>query len=140
VKNKPRYTLGKAERLKSRKAIEDLFSSGESFSLHPFRVYFLKRNFEHCTEKNEKHPHALQFGVGVSKKNFKKAVDRNRLKRLTREAYRLQKNILVDDLDSKKEWCLKLFLVYTSREMMDYKEIKEKVEKALVRLQSKIKE
>ena len=77
------FTLGKGERLKSRKAIDELFKNGKRFTVSPFRVFY-------CITKEG----GLQFGAGVSTKNFKKAVDRNRIKRLIREAYRVQKNSL----------------------------------------------
>ena len=137
-----RYTLGKNERVKRRKFIEELFNAGESFSVHPFRVYFLKQKFVDCITKNGKssqHESILQVGVGVSKKNFKKAVDRNRIKRVTREAYRLQRNELEALLISKKEWCLKLFFIYNGKEKPDYRFVREKVGSALMRLHDKFK-
>ena len=82
------FTLGKNERLKSRKLIEQLFSKGQRMALFPYRVFYLFEKNETQDTKNK-----LQCGVGVSK-NFKKAVDRNRIKRVTREAYRLQKKEL----------------------------------------------
>src|ERR1043166_5363776 len=82
------FTLGKSERLKSRKQIEQLFAEGKNFPMSPFRVYYRTSPFVSGSASN------LQFGAAVSAKNFKRAVDRNRIKRLTREAYRLQKNQL----------------------------------------------
>lgn len=73
---------------------------------------------------------ALQFGVGVSTRNFKKAVDRNRIKRLLREAYRLQKNELKDKVTLKKIQ-LNLFIIYTGRELPAYNLIFDKVTVAL---------
>jgi ribonuclease P protein component len=84
---KKQFTLGKEERLKSRKQIEKLFAEGKSFAVNPFRVYFIVHGPLTID-------HGLLFGVGVSNKNFKHAVERNRIKRLTREAWRLQKNEL----------------------------------------------
>ena len=80
------FTLGKKERLKSRKSIEQLFSEGKKIVVSPYRVLYL-------FTKPEKDP-SLLFAAAVSAKNFKKAVDRNRIKRVTREAYRLQKKNL----------------------------------------------
>jgi len=110
-----KFTLGKEERLKSRKAIDLLFKQGQKFSVSPFRVFFLQ------TENI-----GLQFGTGVSARNFKKAVDRNRIKRLVREAWRLQKNDLQEKLQKKKTG-LHLFLIYTGNEMTDYKLVFGKV-------------
>ncbi|MEI9910088.1 MAG: ribonuclease P protein component [Bacteroidota bacterium] len=88
------FTLGKNERLKSRKSIEQLFSEGKKIVVAPYRVlYILNPSVEKAS---------LLFSVGVSAKNFKKAVDRNRVKRLTREAYRLQKNDLQKKTKAKR--------------------------------------
>lgn len=116
------FTLGKNERLKSRKAIEQLFKEGKSFAISPFRVY------------HSPAPHAVQFGVGVSTRNFKKAVDRNRIKRLMREAYRLQKIGLTEQLKEKQKG-LNIFLIYTGKELPDYKLVSEKVNVILNKLQ-----
>jgi ribonuclease P protein component len=131
VAKKIRYTLGSEERLKKRKQIEELFNSGESFSIFPFRVYYLLRRDPEVKD-------VLQFGAGVSKKNFKRAVDRNRIKRLLRESYRLQKNSLKEAVREREEWCLILFIVYTGKEFPDYSLVKEKVEQALTRVQKKL--
>ena len=139
VERKPRYTLGKDERLKRRKTIEELFNSGEAFSLYPLRVFFIleKQTNGKQAASNSKNS-SLQFGVGVSKKNFKKAVDRNRIKRLIREAYRLQKKTIALALDEKKERCLKLFFVYTGNELPEHTLINQKVGEALDRLKRKL--
>jgi ribonuclease P protein component len=84
------FTLGKEERLKSRKQIEQLFDKGKSFVVSPFRIYFIVNGVPIDVGRSMvRNENCLQFGVGVSNKNFKKAVDRNRVKRLTREAWRL---------------------------------------------------
>lgn len=103
------FTLGKNERLKSRKSIEQLFNDGHRFSHTPFKAFYIQ---------NDKP--GLQFGVGVSSRNFKKAVDRNRVKRLTKEAYRLQKSGLQQQLKEKKTG-LDLFIIYTGKELPEYK-------------------
>jgi len=78
------YTFSKSERLKSKKLIEQLFSERHSVSAHPLRLAFIKTKF---TEDIN-----FKVGVSVSKRNFKKAVDRNRIKRLLREVFRLNKH------------------------------------------------
>jgi ribonuclease P protein component len=115
------FTLGKNERLKSRKAIEQLFKEGKNFAVTPFRIYYSPA------------PFALQFGVGVSTRNFKKAVDRNRIKRLMREAYRLQKSNLQLSLNEKQKG-LNLFFIYTGKELPDYKLVSDKVNIILEKL------
>ena len=126
MEQKQRYTLGKTERLKSRKQIEQLFKEGETFSVSPLRVYY---SFDAELKKNEL-TSLLQFGVGVSTRIFKKAVDRNRIKRLLREGYRLQKNELKEKVMQKKIQ-LNLFIIYTGRELPSYDVIFEKLTVAL---------
>jgi len=126
------FTLGKHERMTGRTAIKKLFSEGESLYIHPFRVYFLATGQPSPAKRQEK-DNNLQFGVAVSARNFKRAVDRNRIKRLTREAYRLQKNELQETLIKSKIW-LNTFFVYTSRDIEDFNVIKLKVAVALKQL------
>lgn len=130
-----KFTLGKEERLKSRKQIENLFDKGKSFVLTPFRVYFIM-NSEMPVQKGES---GLKFGTGVSAKNFKKAVDRNRIKRLTREAWRLQKNE-IREKTSETQKQLNVFFIYTGKELPDFTTVKEKVAIALKKLADKIDE
>jgi ribonuclease P protein component len=77
------FSYNKFEKLKSRKQIELLFAQGKSISSFPVKVFYLP------VEHTPLHP--IQVGVGVSARNFKKAVDRNTIKRRMREAYRLHK-------------------------------------------------
>jgi ribonuclease P protein component len=126
------FTLGKNERLKSRKQIDQLFAEGKSFAVNPFRIYYVID--DKLSKVNE-----LQFGVGAGAKNFKKAVDRNRIKRLTREAWRLQKNELKEKLKSSGKQ-LNVFFIYTGKELPDFKTIKDKVAIALKKLLDKIDE
>jgi ribonuclease P protein component len=129
------FTLGKEERLKSRKQIEQLFDKGKSFVVAPFRIYFIV-NSESPIQKGESR---LKFGTGVSAKNFKKAVDRNRIKRLTREAWRLQKNE-IREKTSETQKQLNVFFIYTGKELPDFTTVKEKVAIALKKLADKIDE
>ncbi|MDE3247073.1 MAG: ribonuclease P protein component [Bacteroidota bacterium] len=105
-----RYTLGKRQKLKSRKQIGELFAKGIAFNQSPYRVLYLL---------SAKHNASLQCGVAVSKRSFKRAVDRNRVKRLTREAWRLQKTSLEKALD-QSGLQLSVFLIYTGRELPAY--------------------
>ena len=130
-----KFTLGKEERLKSRKQIENLFDKGKSFVVAPFRVYFIV-NKELPIQKVES---GLKFGTGVSAKNFKKAVDRNRIKRLTREAWRLQKNE-ISKKTKETQRQLNVFFIYTGKELPDFTTVKEKVAIALKKLADKIDE
>jgi ribonuclease P protein component len=121
------FTLGKNERLKSRKSIEQLFSEGKKIVVIPYRVLYLHT-------PSAENP-SLLFSAGVSAKNFKKAVDRNRIKRLTREAWRLQKKSLQEKLAEKKVQ-LNIFFIYTGKELPDYNEVYKKVGSVLSKLEN----
>ena len=101
-----------------------MFEQGSSFSNFPFRVLYL------LLEKNIA---PLQSGFGVSGKHFKKAVDRNRIKRLMREAYRLQKSMLTENLNKQGKFMV-VFFIYTGNEVPEYKNVEGKVQSALKRL------
>jgi ribonuclease P protein component len=124
------FTFNKQERLKSHKLIEQLFSNGKSFSVFPIKALF------QFTVLNS--DIFLQAGVAVSKKNFKKAVDRNRVKRLLREAYRLQKIELQKQLQIKNKQ-LVIFFIYTGKDMPVMPDIMEKVNTVLEFLENLVK-
>ena len=115
------FTLKKQERLKSRKLIEAIFSNGQRMTIYPYRVFYLFLSNENAIAKNK-----LQCGVGAGTRNFKKAVDRNRIKRLTREAYRLQKNELQQKMNDHTH-SLVLFFIYTGKELPAFTFVKEKL-------------
>jgi len=135
LNQKIRYTLGKEERLKSRKAIESLFKQGKSFSVFPFRVLYMLEQTSIVQDASPgKSGHSkLQAGFTVSSRNFKKAVDRNRVKRLMREAYRLQKNDL-QQLSVLHHYNLALFFIYVGKELPEYKQVVEKIDIVLKRM------
>ena len=112
IENKD-FTYSKAEKLKSRKIIDLLFSEGKSVSKYPLRLVYAPT--EGVNEK-------LLFGVSVSKKYFKNASDRNYLKRVLRECYRLNKHLLHNNLD--KPYAFMFF--YQTKELLTYQEIEEK--------------
>ena len=105
--------FGKTEKLKSRKLVEELFARGKSLHLFPIRISY---KFLPLLD-NEKT--ILQVGVSVSKRNFKKAVDRNRIKRLLREAYRLQKQELIKVLKEQEKKGY-VFFIYTDKQIPPY--------------------
>lgn len=123
--------LGRAERLKSRKLIESLFAVRSSLQVPPLRVKF---RFEGATCEK---PH-LQMGVTVSKSHFKKAVDRNRVKRLVREAWRLQKSALEHQLHTAGRSGF-VFFIYTQRTIVDFDTLFAAMGKCILQLQQKAK-
>lgn len=117
------FSLGKEERLKSRKQIDILFGTGKKITLFPFRILY----------RAEPGKGEIQAGFTVSSKNFPRAVDRNRVKRLCREAYRLKKKELEAAVMENKE-LLHLFFIYTSREILSFKEVSTSLEQVLKKL------
>ena len=117
-----RFTYNKEDKLKSTKVISSIFSTGSSFSSYPFRVFYKEMELPKDVP--------VQIGVSVSKRNFKHAVDRNRIKRLMREAYRLEKYTLLDNLDAK----LAIMIVYTQRKELPFDLIKSKMNSTLLKL------
>jgi ribonuclease P protein component len=131
---KKTFTLSKKERLKSRKLIEQLFREGKSISVFPYRLLYLP-----VAGAGAQLPSSLPAGITVSSKNFKKAVHRNKIKRLTREAYRLQKPALQQKLTETGQQLI-LFLIYTGKEIPDFLLAKEKVQVILDKLIHRIDE
>lgn len=77
--------------------------------------------------------HLLQAAFSVSSRNFKKATDRNRIKRVMRESYRLQKNALSESLAAGQKK-INLFIIYTGRELPEYSMVFEKTGLIIKRL------
>jgi ribonuclease P protein component len=125
----PSYRFIKKEKLKSRKEIDHLFTKGKSFSHFPLRVVWTAA----AADKG------LQVGVTVSTRYFKKAVERNRVKRLLRETIRLQKSELQQQLKEYNKG-LQVFFIYQSNELPHYHELFDKIGKALLRLQKLLHE
>ena len=103
-----KFSYSKEEKLKSRKTIEALFTEGKSVGVFPLRLFYLELS------DVEKVP--FKTAVSVSKKNFKLAVERNQIKRLLRETFRLNKALLLEN--SSKKYAL-LFL-YVGKDKPDF--------------------
>lgn len=112
-------TYSNTEKLKSKKLIEQLFSEGNSVIAYPLRLVYLK-----CETPLEV---PLKTGVSVSKRNFKKAVDRNHIKRLLREAYRLNKLEYINNMTNSYA----LMILYIGKDGIDFETINTKMKKLL---------
>lgn len=116
--------LSKSEILRDKKHIEELFSQGETFNVFPLKVvYLLKPQPEECQNH--------QALIAVSKKNFKKAVHRNKLKRRIREAYRQNKYVLNKSMTG---FYLLIGYIYVGKQIESYQLIAEKLKQSLQRL------
>jgi ribonuclease P protein component len=124
-----KFTLGKKDRLKSRKSIEQLFIEGKKISASPFRVIYMVLEGDGD----------LRFGAAVSARHFKKAKDRNRIKRLTREAWRLQKNPLQEKLKASNAR-INVFFIYIAKDLPSYQDAYSKVGEAINKLVKVVKE
>ncbi|MEI6555457.1 MAG: ribonuclease P protein component [Paludibacter sp.] len=117
----------KSEHLCGDKTITKVFESGEAFICYPLRVVYLLQP--------QNGSEVIKVLVGVPKKRFKRAVKRNRLKRLMREAYRLNKHEILEALDLK-QLQLQVAFNYVSDEELDFETINKKMKSALQKLQS----
>jgi ribonuclease P protein component len=124
-----RQSFRKAERLKSSKVVKQLFSKANSFLVHPFKVNWI------IGEEKEKYP--AKILIGVSRKNFRKATERNRLKRLIREAYRKNKYLLYQHLTDRHSSC-NFSVIYIGRSEEDNSVIEKKIIILLQRLISEL--
>lgn len=112
------FSYPKSEKLKSKKTIDLLFSKGKSVSKYPLRLVYVESDFDISENSDQK----IKMGVSVSKKYFKHAVDRNYFKRLLREAYRLNKHLLIDHLEKPHAF----MFFYQSNDRLSYQEIETK--------------
>lgn len=122
--------FSKAERLKSRKQIEHLFAAGRGIVQHPVRV-------KYSVVPRAADAPPVQVGVSVPRKTFKRAVDRNRLKRQLREAYRLQKAGLLQAVAPANRQVV-LFLIYTGKRLLPFEVIYNAVAYCLAGLQQNV--
>ena len=112
-------TFTKEERLCSRKSLDLLFKNGSSFLLYPFRVSYLF--------VDTPHEFPVQVVINVAKKRYKRAVDRNLIKRRTREAYRLQKSVQLYEPMGSSEKVLLLSVQFIGKQIYDYSFFEKKL-------------
>ncbi len=125
-----RHKLQAPERLKLRKKIETLFQTGEAFSAFPLRVIY------RFTGRETPGAAPVQVGFSVPKKKMRKAVHRNRIKRLLRESWRLQKHQLYPFLPDNLQ--LHCFFIFTGNTIPDFKDAFAITGKAIAMLKKTI--
>lgn len=122
------YTLGKEEKLKSKKLIELLFAEGNNVKSFPFRLIYLP--ISHGAE------FPIKAGFSVPKRTIKLAVNRNRIKRLMREVYRKNKYSFTENLNESYIF----MFIYMAKEEINYVDLELSLKKVAVKLHTKIKE
>ena len=132
-----RHTLGKSEKLKSRKQIEQLFKVRQFVTLSPIRVFYtfekkLQKGAQVQVSKTD-----VKAGFSCSKRFFKQATRRNRVKRLLREAYRSQKEPLIKFCE-EYHCNLSIFWIYGNNELPGLQEVETKVGKLIAKLNDKL--
>jgi ribonuclease P protein component len=124
------FSYNKKEKLKSKKQLDNIFVHGKSFTSFPIKIFYIL---------NTQQGTIIKTGVGVSSKNFKKAVQRNRIKRLLREAYRIEKQPLHVYLNNNKKQ-LSVFLLFIDKAMPQYNLLKKKMHACIQRLINELNE
>jgi len=123
------HSFKRDERLKSRKVIGKLFAGGHSFGQYPLRLVWIE-------EEHKKGGHTIQCTVSVAKKKFPKAVDRNRIRRQIKEAYRLNKHWVYEAMN-EQEPPYAFMILYVAKEALSYEEIETAMKRMLKRFLKK---
>lgn len=121
-----RYTLQATERLQLRKQIETLFQNGEAFSFSSIRVLYLK------VPRTEKEASPVRVAFSIPKKRVRKAVMRNRYRRLLREAWRMQKFSLYEHIPDTEQ--LHCFLIFTGQETLTFEAARSSISRIMQKL------
>ncbi|MBU0489042.1 MAG: ribonuclease P protein component [Bacteroidetes bacterium] len=119
------FTFKKSERLCGTKQFAELFASGRSFVVFPYRIVFL--------EKEADNNPAVLFAVSIPRRRMKRAVDRNKLKRRTREVWRKNKADLIDHFTKHHKKCYVAF-IYLENDLVSYQVAERKIKDAINRL------
>ena len=126
------FKLGKDYSLKSRKEIDALFEDGKRISSYPFVVFIVERE-----RSNEEHPFRIVFSA--PKRTFRHAFQRNRIKRIMREAVRLNKHSFEEQLILRKRF-VNIFLIYSPKEEMKNELLQKKINKLFTKILSSLHE
>jgi len=128
-------TFTKVERLCNKSLIDKLFTRGRSFFHYPFKVVF------RYADANDKFSgtYPAKVLISISKRHFKRAVERNRIKRLVRESYRINKALLYKELE-KRELKLTIGILFTGKAVPTYHETEKKIIEVIHRLILELKQ
>lgn len=120
-----KHTFKRSERLKSKKIIGEIFSNGKVIGAHPIKLFWIEVKDSSAVDQP-----IIQFAFTVSKKKFKRAVDRNRIKRLMRECVRLQKHELIkmDEINNSR---FAFMFLYVGEELPEYQNVEQKIKKCI---------
>jgi len=124
------FTLGREERLKSNLSIQELLKHGRTVSLFPLKIYW---NFS--SDPHQKYP--ARASMSVPKRKYRRAVDRNLMKRRLKEAYRLNKYMLYDKLDQHQQK-IQLIILLLSDEFIPYKQLEQGMREIFRKLVNKL--
>ena len=128
------FTYQKKDKLKSRKQMQFLFSKGTAITMHPIRLLYTIEKGEAGIFPNG----LLQAGVGAPSRQFRKAVQRNKVKRLLREGYRLEKPNFTNSINLTNTR-LNLFFLYVDANVQTQQEIQATIKLLLQKLADKLK-
>ncbi len=123
-----KFTYPTSDKLKSKKRIGQLFAKGKAVKSFPLRLIYIPINEEEKVQRN--------FGVSVSKRNFRKAVHRNRVKRLMRECYRLNQHLL--ETPTNKGYAL--MMIYQNNELPEFNALMKATQKLFQKFQIAVSE
>jgi ribonuclease P protein component len=150
------FRFRRTERLKSEKVISSLFKKGHSFSCYPLRLVYTEMpipptssdttlpNISGCSISKSDDLAVfspIQFSLSVSKKKFKRAVDRNVLRRRIREAYRLQKHelyIFLKNNETLSEKQYAFMVIYTAKDLLPYTDIQKGIRKMIGKFKQEV--
>ncbi|MDD4372675.1 MAG: ribonuclease P protein component [Bacteroidales bacterium] len=120
------HSFPKNERLHGHNAISTLFANGQSFYVYPFKVIFVHN-------KAEEDGTEVRILISVSKKKVKNAVDRNHIKRMIREAWRLNKQAVINKVSSVNKQ-IDIALIYTGQQTPEFILVQKKIKAIIKRL------
>lgn len=135
-----KYSLPQSERINSKKQIDRLFRGGGSKAMtaSPLRMVYMADSRQTDSQHSDGHQPMAQMMVSVPKRYFKRAVKRNYVKRQVREAYRLNKHILVNHLTQKADKTVSLCFIWTSDRLLPTAEVMKRMANLLTRLVEKL--